>query len=123
MSLNMGYVALYLLGSAVFALVTLTRWGWSYPVTSPAFSSLVSRLLLRIVGSAATEEDIKSVAGLVDCHETAASLAELIHKDGAGTWPPRANYVQSTWPSALRPYMDIYHEMAPLLPAETPSMD
>jgi hypothetical protein len=64
--------------------------------------------------------DIKELAG---CHETAASLITLIDKDGAGSWPPRANHEHSTWPVALRPYKDIYYEMAPLLPSANVSLD
>ncbi|KAK0631240.1 hypothetical protein B0T14DRAFT_420414 [Immersiella caudata] len=69
-----------------------------------------------------TGDAIKEVTNLADCHETAARLAELIHKDGAGEWPPRSNYDYSAWPAALRPYMDIYHEMKDLLPAAKPSL-
>lgn len=65
-------------------------------------------------------EEIKSLA---DSHETAAVLADLIHKDGAGSWPPRANHDHSTWPEALRVYKEIYLELAPLLPKVTPSLD
>ncbi|KAI0381402.1 hypothetical protein F5Y04DRAFT_280934 [Hypomontagnella monticulosa] len=65
-------------------------------------------------------ENIKEIA---DSHETAAVLAELIRTDGAGSWPPRANHSHSTWPAALRPYREIYLELAPLLPKESPSLD
>jgi hypothetical protein len=54
-------------------------------------------------------------------HETAKTLAELIDKDGAGAWPPKANH--DSWPMALRPYKDIYLELVPLLPAAEPSLD
>ncbi|KAI1085081.1 hypothetical protein F5B20DRAFT_567796 [Whalleya microplaca] len=65
-------------------------------------------------------EDIKSLS---DYHETAAVLTELIHKDGAGSWPPRANHTHSTWPKALQPYKEIYLQLAPLLPRPVPSLD
>ncbi|KAK4120434.1 hypothetical protein N657DRAFT_683543 [Parathielavia appendiculata] len=68
-------------------------------------------------------DTIKDVADLAEYHETAACLDELIRKDGAGSWPPRANHEHSTWPAALRPYKEIYYEMAPLLPAAEVSLD
>ncbi len=66
---------------------------------------------------------IRDIKSLVDCHETAAVLADLIHKDGAGSWPPRANHTHSTWPEALRAYKEIFLELAPLLPKVEPSLD
>lgn len=54
-------------------------------------------------------------------HEVASTLIELFDKDGAGAWPPKAKH--DNWPIALRPYKDIYLELAPLLPASQPSLD
>lgn len=54
-------------------------------------------------------------------HETAAILSDLVDKDGAGAWPPKANH--DLWPAALKPYKDIYLECIPLLPAADPSTD
>ncbi|KAI9760772.1 MAG: hypothetical protein M1835_000111 [Candelina submexicana] len=54
-------------------------------------------------------------------HETAAILSDLVDKDGAGAWPPKANH--DSWPAALKPYKDIYLECVPLLPAADPSTD
>lgn len=54
-------------------------------------------------------------------HETAAILSDLVDKDGAGAWPPKANH--DSWPAALKPYKDIYLECIPLLPAADPSTD
>lgn len=54
-------------------------------------------------------------------HETAAILSDLVDKDGAGAWPPKANH--DSWPAALKPYKDIYFECIPLLPAADPSTD
>ena len=54
-------------------------------------------------------------------HETASILSELVDKDGAGAWPPRANH--DSWPTALQPYKDIYLEIVPMLPAAEPSLD
>jgi len=71
----------------------------------------------------AEKDPVRSITQIAGKHEVAARLAELIHEDGAGSWPPRAVYDHSSWPAALRPYLDIYHEMAPLLPAAKPSLD
>ena len=54
-------------------------------------------------------------------HETASILLELLEKDGAGAWPPKANH--DSWPPALCPYKDIYLELVPLLPTAEPSLD
>lgn len=66
---------------------------------------------------------IQSVKSLVDCHETASLLTDLIHTDGAGAWPPLANHVSSTWPAALQPYKDIYQSLVHLLAVEKASLD
>ena len=63
-------------------------------------------------------KELKALAGR---HETASSLLELLEKEGAGSWPPKANH--NSWPIALRPYKDIYLELIPLLPAAEPSLD
>ncbi|EZF70384.1 hypothetical protein H105_07200 [Trichophyton soudanense CBS 452.61] len=54
-------------------------------------------------------------------HETASDLLELVQIDGAGAWPPRTNF--ESWPSALRPYHDIYFNIIPLLSTAEPSLD
>ena len=54
-------------------------------------------------------------------HETASVLADLVEKDGAGAWPPKADH--ESWPLALRPYNDIYLELLPLLSYAEPSTD
>lgn len=65
-----------------------------------------------------------SKPSLVECHETAALLDELIRTDGAGQWPPRADHDHlKSWPTALHPYKTIYLELAPLLPSENASQD
>jgi hypothetical protein len=66
---------------------------------------------------------IREIAALADQHEVAEALRDLIHKDGAGSWPPNANHTHSSWPTALRPYGEIYLELAALLPQEHPSLD
>ena len=52
-------------------------------------------------------------------HETAAILSDLVDKDGAGAWPPKANH--DSWPAALKPYKDIYLECIPFLLIRDPS--
>jgi len=123
MFLNTEYVILSVLGTVFFAVMALTTWRPSLPKRFPAKSRLDSMISLLPVVNKKGNEDIEEVFDLADCHETAARLAELIHKDGAGAWPPRTNYVYTTWPVALRPYMDIYHEMKAQLPAAIPSLD
>ncbi|KAL8786293.1 MAG: hypothetical protein Q9213_002888 [Squamulea squamosa] len=54
-------------------------------------------------------------------HKIAAILSDLVDKDGAGAWPPKANH--DTWPAALEPYKDIYLTCVPHLPAADPSTD
>ena len=54
-------------------------------------------------------------------HETAAILSDLVDKDGAGAWPPKANH--DSWPAALKPYKDVYLECISILPAADPSTD
>ena len=54
-------------------------------------------------------------------HELAQALINLIEKDGAGAWPPRANH--DSWPIALRAYKDIYLELASLLSIAEVSLD
>ncbi len=63
-------------------------------------------------------EDLRVLKGR---HETASILSDLFDKDGAGSWPPKANH--DSWPMTLRPYKDIYLELVPLLPAAEPSLD
>lgn len=64
---------------------------------------------------------IRGIQKLASRHEVAWHLSELIEKDGAGDWPPKANH--DNWPRALRPYKDIYFELVPLLSAAPPSLD
>ncbi|KAL8998274.1 MAG: hypothetical protein Q9188_006139 [Gyalolechia gomerana] len=61
----------------------------------------------------------QDLRALKDQHEIAAILLDLVDKDGAGAWPPKANH--DSWPAALKPYQDIYFECVPLLPAAKPS--
>ncbi|KAL4912837.1 hypothetical protein BDW62DRAFT_215997 [Aspergillus aurantiobrunneus] len=60
---------------------------------------------------------ILALLAVVD-HATVTSLQTLIDTDGAGSWPPRAEH-GSQWPSALRPYHDIYQALCASLPCTT----
>lgn len=57
-----------------------------------------------------------------DGHEAAEALRDMIKTDGAGGWPPKASH-RDSWPTALRPYHDIFVEIAPLLPVDQVSTD
>ncbi|KAJ2986820.1 hypothetical protein NUW58_g4850 [Xylaria curta] len=54
-------------------------------------------------------------------NKVAASLVDMIDRDGAGDWPPRANH--ESWPEAILPYRSIYEQLLPLLYTDTPSLD
>lgn len=69
------------------------------------------------------ENVLKEITNLAGKHEAASVLASLVHEDGAGNWPPKTNHDHTTWPKALRPYKEIYLQLAPLLPVTTPSLD
>ncbi|KAG8209225.1 15-hydroxyprostaglandin dehydrogenase (NAD(+)) protein [Trichophyton interdigitale] len=64
---------------------------------------------------------IQHLESLQGRHETASDLLELVQIDGAGAWPPRTDF--ESWPSALRPYHDIYFNIIPLLSTAEPSLD
>ena len=55
-------------------------------------------------------------------HPTMICLQELLEIDGAGKWPPRTSYGKD-WPEVLRPYHDIYLELAPSLQCKELSSD
>ncbi|QSZ35580.1 hypothetical protein DSL72_008450 [Monilinia vaccinii-corymbosi] len=63
----------------------------------------------------------QEIRNLRDEHEVAAVMSEMIEEDGAGAWPPNANY--DNWPVALRPYKEIYFQLIPLLSQASPSLD
>lgn len=73
------------------------------------------------VDTIANDWKIHDLRTLKDTHEVASVLWELVQKDGAGTWPPKANH--DSWPMALRPYKDVYLEIVPLLSDAEPSLD
>lgn len=118
------YFLLSVLGSVLLAFMKGSPW---QPSPMKRFNPWeFFRLNFRQCSNASddTKEDkVKDIMRLAKDHETAARLADLIQKDGAGSWPPRANHDHSTWPAALRPYREVYEEMAPLLPAAEVSLD
>ncbi len=124
MFLTTEYVILSVLGGALIALTRLPSfWLWSLQCFK-AFGFIPFKFQQNDNAAHEKSQDkIKDIMALAECHETAAHLADLIQKDGAGSWPPRANHAYSTWPVALRPYGEIYQEMAPLLPATKASLD
>ena len=77
--------------------------------------------LIDRVDETGTFPKLQDLKTLKERHEAAAVLSELIEKDGAGAWPPRAKH--DSWPKALQPYKDIYLELNPLLPLAEPSLD
>ncbi|KAK4444714.1 hypothetical protein QBC34DRAFT_474141 [Podospora aff. communis PSN243] len=123
MSFTTEYLILSILATVFFAFKALTTWRPSISNLPPVKSRLDSMISLLSVPNKTSHDPIQEINNLADCHETAACLAELIHKDGAGEWPPRSNYDYPSWPAPLHPYLDIYHEMKALLPAAKPSLD
>lgn len=120
------FLIVSVLGS-IFAVLVRFSSSWS-PVelsfkTLNPFSLIPSPHFYSKVLTSSNEQKIKAINHLANSHEAAAILADLIHKDGAGSWPPRSNHDLATWPAALRPYREIYNEMTPLLPALNVSTD
>ncbi|KAI0412803.1 hypothetical protein F5X98DRAFT_391481 [Xylaria grammica] len=66
-------------------------------------------------------DKIRHLQNLAAHDDVAASLVTLINRDGAGDWPPRANY--KSWPTALLPYQKILLEVLPSLATPIPSLD
>jgi len=73
-------------------------------------------------GSFAPEDVLAQIKAIQGDHETARLLQKLIETGGGGSWPPRSSHGDA-WPTALRPYHNIYLELAPLLPAREVSLD
>jgi len=127
MSVVAEYIILSLLAS-VFVVATRLSSLWPWPQKGFRLQELLPATAFRRLWQQPRDElpgdlhkdRIEHIMDLAECHETAACLAKLIKKDGAGSWPPRVSLV---WPAAIKPYMEIYHEMAPLLPAATASLD
>ncbi|KFA49966.1 hypothetical protein S40293_10482 [Stachybotrys chartarum IBT 40293] len=106
--------------------VVLTVLGVAFAVTTWALKPLLSCLPWRSQENSPKKiknRKIQEIKALTNCHEVAAKFAELFHTDGAGSWPPNVNHDTTTWPPALRPYRDIYLQMAPLLPQPVACLD
>ncbi|KAK4154818.1 hypothetical protein C8A00DRAFT_42494 [Chaetomidium leptoderma] len=121
-----GYLLISVLGSIFTALITSSKkhwplWSFEKKTILPSSWSFWARKADS--ENTANDEVLQDIKNLAECHETAALLDDLIHKDGAGEWPPRSNHAHTTWPAALRPYREIYEEMAPLLPRANVSLD
>ncbi len=121
-----GLILLSLAGSILAAVIRLPKGYWRPWFLGPA--ATLPKLGLtsgedELSVTNYNQELLQDIKGLAERHETAALLADLIHKDGAGEWPPRSNHATATWPAALRPYREVYEEMAPLLPTATASLD
>lgn len=115
-----------LLSGLASLLITFMRWfSWRYLPLLKLFGGIPFTLHHHSSSdqTAGSKSKVKNIMEWAEYHETAARLDELVQKDGAGCWPPRANHEHSTWPAALRPYKEIYQEMAPLLPAADISLD
>lgn len=98
----------------------------SFPVAliwKPIIYQYILRLIQQKTQSSTKEEKICAIKALAEHHEVAETLNELIQKDGAGSWPPNTKHTHITWPLPLRPYKEIYFELAPLLPQAEPSLD
>ncbi|KAK7055355.1 hypothetical protein R3P38DRAFT_2846584 [Favolaschia claudopus] len=70
---------------------------------------------LRILATGSTAKMLSTVTAR-------ESLDQLISIGGAGSWPPKASFVD-TWPTSLRPYHHVYNSLAHLIPAEKSSLD
>ncbi|KAK0658488.1 hypothetical protein QBC41DRAFT_351389 [Cercophora samala] len=131
------FIILSVLGS-IFTLILSTPWRpWLMKslsqYTIPSFNPFKGFTLSNTEFShspsnhcstdAFNRQKLCTIHDLSDCHEVASSFSTLVNQDGAGCWPPRSNHNEKTWPACLQAYKDIYHEMAPLLPAESPSLD
>jgi hypothetical protein len=102
---------------------TITLWSILH-VNTAWFVALCRRGQLTKLKS--SDPDVFSTVGQIKAiskdHETAGLLHELIETDGAGSWPPRASH-GDMWPLALRPYHDIYLQLAPSLSVQQVSLD
>ncbi|KAK0705836.1 hypothetical protein B0T21DRAFT_405348 [Apiosordaria backusii] len=129
------FIFLSVLGS-IFTLLFSSPWRpWLMKRLSqntiPTFSFFKGFTMSKPVFSASNHhttdalnrQKLSTIHNLSHCHEVASSFSNLINQDGAGSWPPKSNHNERTWPACLQAYKEIYHEMAPLLPAENVSLD
>ena len=98
----------------------MTVWSILH-INSAWFATIFRRRLVK-----SSDPNVFSIIGQIKAiskdHETAGLLRELIETDGAGSWPPRASH-GDMWPLALRPYHDIYLQLAPSLSVQQVSLD
>jgi hypothetical protein len=114
MSLVLSILTHCILAAVVFA---TTRLPGLWKAVKPAKTDENEALEIT-KGNLSPREKLKSLRG---DHELTWAFRELIERDGAGSWPPKASY--DNWPIPLRPYKEIYFELAPLLPTPEPSLD
>jgi len=86
-------------------------------VTSRVIIETCGRLTSRLFPPTAKPKDAHN-----EIHPTTAAFQELLERDGAGSWPPRTVYGEA-WPEVLRPYHEIYLELAPTFPCTELSTD
>jgi hypothetical protein len=119
------FILVSVLGHLLVTLIPRHRQLWKLGSTKPRTAFPKSWFFGSSEANTRTTDDgeLQDIHNLAECHETAALLADLIHKDGAGEWPPRSNHDHTTWPAALRAYREIYEEMVPLLSTANVSLD
>ncbi|KAJ5088342.1 hypothetical protein N7456_011958, partial [Penicillium angulare] len=86
------------------------------------FNILISTIRSWIEYVRPQNQYLSLIKNLKPQHASVHKLQYMIHKDGAGSWPPRGSY-RDSWPSELQPYHDIFVKLAPLVPVLDPSMD
>jgi hypothetical protein len=118
-------ILISVLGCLLAAFISTPRQLWKLGFTKLRTAFPKSWFFGSFEADTRTTDDgeLQDIHNLAECHETAALLADLIHKDGAGEWPPRSNHDHTTWPAVLRPYREVYEEMVPLLATANVSLD
>lgn len=66
------------------------------------------------------DTNIESLLSLTERHDYAREFYKLVKEDGAGSWPPAANFDE--WPASLQPYQDLYLRYTILLTVSDPSL-
>lgn len=100
-------VVLILFGSAL-AFITVSSWRLNFVqyLNSLPFKTR-NRDHSDTITKRANDQSIHAINSLASSHKVAAGLSELIHEDGAGSWPPRTNHRSWSWPQPIRPYQQI----------------